>query len=136
MPARAVDVRIWMALYGAPLMVSEPMPDEMPAPALEVVVAEALALAHHDSTVARVLPVLLWISHERLDWSKLRKAVAARAERQALGFFLDLTGELADDSSLKARARRLANARPRRPRLFFSRPHGRYELEGGPGEHV
>jgi hypothetical protein len=120
-------VRTWLADHGAPLMVSGRDPGEAPPP-LEVVVAEALVLAHRDSTVARVLPVLFWLNRDRLDWARLETEATARDERHALGFFLELTGELAHDPNLGKRAQHLLDHRRRRQQHFFSGHHGPYAL--------
>lgn len=82
-------------------------------PRAEYVLAEALKLARQDATVARALPVALYRNRERLDLAELRRLAGERGEGRALGFFLELTAELAGDPSLARAARPL---RPRRPR--------------------
>ena len=51
-----------------------------------------------------------------------------RNERQALGFFLDLTGFLAEDPWLASLSEPLRDRRRTRPRPFFTRAQGRMAL--------
>lgn len=95
---------------------------------VEEVLADAVALSHRDAAVARVLPLVLWRHRDTLDHDALVRQVSARNERQALGFFLELTGSLGRDSRLRARARRLRDRRRTRARPFFERAPGRREL--------
>lgn len=119
-------VRTWLSAAGAPLLVSRPATG--PAPPLEQVVTEALALSHRDAAVARVLPLVLWRHRDRLDHEELARLASLRNERQALGFFLELTGRLGGDLRLSARARPLRDRRRTRARPFFTRALGRREL--------
>jgi hypothetical protein len=118
----AETVRTWLSAAGAPLLVSRPATGPMPS--LEQVVAEAVALSHRDAAVARVLPLVLWRHRNGLDHEELARQAALRNERQALGFFLELTGSLGGDPGLKARARRLRDRRRTRARPFFARAPG------------
>jgi transcriptional regulator with XRE-family HTH domain len=111
-PAEPDLVRVWLAHYGAPLYGATAAKAEE-EPRAEYVLAEALKLARQDATVARVLPVALYRSRDRLDLAELRRLAGERGEGRALGFFLVLTAELAGDPSLARAARPL---RPRRPR--------------------
>lgn len=122
----AGKVRGWLSASGAPLLVSEPVLNRMPR--VEEVVAEGLALSHHDATVARVLPLVLWRQRDRLDHARLVREAARRNELQSLGFFLELTGWLGGDPRLTALSRRLRDRRRSRTRLFFAGPHGRMAL--------
>jgi hypothetical protein len=97
-------------------------------PALELVVAEALALSHQDAAVARVLPLVLWRNRAKLDHEELVHQASLRNESQALGFFLELAGTLGSDPRLKAQARLLRDRRRTRVRPFFTRARGRREL--------
>jgi hypothetical protein len=119
----AERVRAWLSEAGAPLLVSRPTAG--PVPPLEEVVAEGLALAHRDATVARVLPLVLWRRRGVLDPDGLVREASRRNEGQALGFFLDLAGRLGGDARLTALARRLRDRRRTRVRAFFARPQGR-----------
>lgn len=118
----AEKVRTWLSVAGAPLLVSRPGGDRMPP--LEEVVAEGLVLAHQDATVARVLPLVLWRHRGRLDHEELTRQASVRNERQALGFFLELTGRLGGDHRLSALARGLRDRRRKRARPFFGRSAG------------
>jgi hypothetical protein len=85
----------------------------------EETVVRALKLAHKNSTVARVVPLVLFKSRERLDFETLKNRAVSAGERKALGFFLDLTSELSADSKFKSRARQLRDKRMKRVESFF-----------------
>ncbi len=125
---RAEKVRGWLAASGAPLLVSRVVSDRVPP--LEGVLAEGLVLSHHDATVARVLPLVLWKGRERLNHVRLVHEATRRDELQALGFFLELTGRLGGDPRLTALSSRLHDRRRSRARQFFAGPHGRMALAG------
>ena len=125
-PSHAEKVRGWLAAAGAPLLVSRSVVGRTPR--LEEVLAEGLALSHHDATVARVLPLVLWQQRDRLDQGRLVHEATRHNELQALGFFLELTGQLGGDPRLGALSRRLRDRRRSRARQFFARPHGRMAL--------
>jgi hypothetical protein len=115
------QVRAWLAGVGAPLASAEP---EGPIPPFEEVVAEALSLSHRDATVARVLPLVLWREHDRMDLDRLRQEATGRDERQALGYFLELAGQLGGEPRLVEAARTLHDRRRKKSRMFFAGPHG------------
>lgn len=120
-PLRVSDgekVRGWLAALGAPLVVSRP-PEE-PLPGLEEVLAEGLVLAHRDPTVARALPVAFWRLRNRLQADRLVHAATRRNERQALGFFLELTGRLGGDPQWASLSDRLRDRRRSREQPFFA----------------
>jgi hypothetical protein len=114
-------LRGWLADAGAPLGVAA---SEAPRPPLEEVVARALELAHRDSTVARVLPLVLWRERSHLDLEGLRREATRRNEGPALGYFLELAGRLGNDPNLLAASTRLSDKRRRRVKAFFAGPHG------------
>jgi hypothetical protein len=113
------DVRAWLRAVGAPLSTAA-SPEHPP---LAEVVGEALCLAHRDATVARVLPLVLW-RHRHADLDALVAEATRRNERQTLGLFLQLAGELGKDRQLVAVALRLHDKRRSRSRPFFAGPHG------------
>jgi hypothetical protein len=115
------QVRSWLAAAGAPL--SSPRP-KTPPPDLEAALAEALALSHRDATVARVLPLVLWRQRSRLDLERLVHEASHRDERSALGYFLELAGQLGGDPALVEAARRLHDRRRTKARPFFAGPLG------------
>jgi hypothetical protein len=122
-PLHAQKVRSWLAAAGAPLMVSEAASAQMPG--TEEVLAEGLRLSHDDATVALVLPLALWRQWDHLDQARLVHEAARRDELQSLGFFLELTAQLAGDPRPKALARGLRDRRRKRTRPFFTGSHGR-----------
>jgi hypothetical protein len=117
-PASADLVRAWLGHYGAGLLVVVHVPSEE-VPSLEEAVVQGLRLAHHDATVAEVLPVVLWKQRERLDLGKLAQLATKHDETQALGLFLALTGQLGGDRSLVRAADTMRDGRYRRMRYFF-----------------
>jgi hypothetical protein len=124
--ADSEEVRGWLAAAGAPLLVSRRSRGRRPP--LEEVLAGSLVLSHEDATVARVLPLVLWRHRDRLDHDRLVRDATRRNERQALGFFLELTGLLAGDPRLASLAEPLRDRRRTRPRPFFARAQGRMAL--------
>lgn len=114
--------RAWLAHFGAPLY-GESLVRGRRAPDLERLVVGSLALARRDPTVARALPVLLWRQRAQLDLPKLRKLAQQRGRARALGFFLDLSGQLSGSRTLK----RASKAPKRAPatRNFFAGTHTR-----------
>ncbi len=85
------------------------------------VVVRGLGLARRDAVVARTLPVCLWRMRDELDLGALEKLVVRPEDKHALGFFLELTGELGSDRRLAGlaeafRDRRMTSTRP----FFFS----------------
>ncbi|HVO10740.1 MAG TPA: hypothetical protein VMX54_08345 [Vicinamibacteria bacterium] len=120
-PEADEQLRGWLAEAGAPLGVAA---SEAPRPSVEEVVVRALELAHRDSTVARVLPLVLWRERSQLDLEVLRREATRRNEGPALGYFLELAGRLGNDPSLLAASTRLRDKRRRRVKAFFAGPHG------------
>jgi hypothetical protein len=112
-----------LAALGAPL--AGPAPRSRKPP-VEEVLADGLVLAHRSPTVARVLPVAFWRQRDALDHERLERAATQRDERQALGFYLELTGRLGGDQRLVRRARRLRDRRRVALRLFFAGARGAF----------
>ena len=119
------DVRGWLLQLGAPLQTAAA---RSMAPGLEETLSQALVLSHADPTVARVLPLVLWRRRADLDLKGLAETATKLNERQALGYFLELAGSLGKDRRLVKASRSLVDRRRRRPRMFFSGPHGRHAL--------
>lgn len=113
-PAR---VRASLARYGAPLAVGAGGAERWLA--LEAALAAGLTLAHEDATVAGNLPVVLW-KNRNLDMQELSVRALKASEAQTLGFFLELTDELAGAEVFTAAAAPLYDKRRTRARNFFS----------------
>ena len=64
--------------------------------------------------------VAIWRQRDKLDYERLERAATQRDERQALGFYLELTGQLGGDRRLVRRARDLRDGRRTALRPFFS----------------
>jgi DNA-binding transcriptional ArsR family regulator len=112
-----------LAALGAPLG-GPAKQTRLPPP--EEVLADGLVLAHHSPTVARVLPVAFWRQRHQLDYQRLERAATQRDERQALGFYLELTGHLGGDRRLVRRASGLRDRRRTALRPFFSGGRGSF----------
>ncbi len=112
-----------LAALGAPLGGPAQATRHLPP---EEVLADGLVLAHHSPTVARVLPVAFWRQRDKLDYERLVRAATLRDERQALGFYLELTGQLGGDRRLVRRASRLRDRRRTALRPFFSGGRGSF----------
>ena len=109
-------IRGQLAALGAPLAGPALKSRRLPS---EEVLADGLVLAHHSPTVARVLPVAFWRQRDHLDYERLVRAATLRDERQALGFYLELTGKLGGDRRLVRRASGLRDRRRTALRPFF-----------------
>jgi len=119
-PADPEQVQAWLAHLGAPLYGSTAAKaSDVPPP--ERVLAEALPLARRDAGLARALPLAVYRSRKRLDFSLLRRLARERGQGRTLGFFLDLTAELSGDRSLAREAQPLLREAQRRERAsqFF-----------------
>jgi hypothetical protein len=114
-----------LAALGAPL--GGPVPRNRHLPPEEVL-ADGLVLAHRSPTVARVLPVAFWRQRGKLDYERLEREATLRNERQALGFYLELTGQLGGDRRLVRRASGLRDGRRTALRPFFSGGRGSFAL--------
>jgi hypothetical protein len=90
-----------------------------PAPDLEQVVVEGLRLAHTDASVARALPVMLWTNRDGLRLADLVRRARRAKEGATLGFFLDLTSELAGSRPFAAANADLKQDRPPSDTFFF-----------------
>lgn len=115
---RSVRVRRELRALGAPLQV-EPAPD---VPDLEGALAEGVRLARRDATVARVLPLCFAKARPMLDRQRLLLAAKRVREKQAVGFFLALTGQLTGDRELKRWAATFRDRRVHDVRDFFEAP--------------
>lgn len=92
----------------------------------EDAVAHGLRLTHHDPTLVRAYPVLLWRNLHRLDMELLRKKATELNEKRTLGFFLELTGLLANDHYLRSLAATFKDRRFTKVRNFFELSQGKF----------
>lgn len=111
-------VRSWLQSVGAPVV--QAVATDEPVPSLEDLLTLGLQLAHADASLARTLPVVLWRNRARLRLEELSRAARAAGEGAALGFFLDLTAELAADRELAKAAASLEDARSPALTFFFT----------------
>ena len=91
-------VRGWLRAVGAPLVRGRWI--TRPAPPLEQLVAEGVRLAHEDGWVALAMPIVISRNRARLRLDELTRIACKAGEGAALGVFLDLTAELANDGVL------------------------------------
>lgn len=101
---------------------------DVPASEQMSVLARGAALARRDPIVARSLPLCFWRLRESLE-SRTLAALAVRPEdKHALGFFLELTGELGGDRRLVGLAESLRDRRMTQVRDFFELSPTRREV--------
>ena len=123
-PPRKEDQRLRrkLAALGAPLAGVAPL-KVAPAEAMETLVHGA-ALARRDATVARSLPLCFWRLRDSLDVKALAALAARPEDKHAVGFFLELAGELGGDRRLAGMAELLRDRRRRSTHDFFLSPSG------------
>ncbi|HUB05521.1 MAG TPA: hypothetical protein VMB50_00890 [Myxococcales bacterium] len=104
----AVRTRGELRTLGAPLL--DPPVD---VSEVEAALVRGAALSHRDPTVARVLPLCFHrsVRDRHLDVDRLLRLARDSSEKQAVGFFLDLTGSLSGDRRLKRWASRFRDRR-------------------------
>jgi hypothetical protein len=112
----AATVRSWLRDLGAPLSRSSAASR---APDPEQVVVAGLRLAHTDASVARALPVMLWANRDKLRLADLVRRARRAKEAAALGFFLELTSELAGRRPFAATSAALRQDRAPSNTFFF-----------------
>ncbi len=113
------DVRLRAQLkgMGAPLRGVDVL-EVKPEHGLETL-ARGAALARRDPVVARILPLCVWRVRDRLDARAVADQALSPEDKHALGFFLELTGELGKDGRLTGVAEALKDRRMRALRPFF-----------------
>jgi hypothetical protein len=131
-PPRKEDQRLRRKLVGlgAPLAGVAPLKASparaAPTEAMETLVRGA-ALARRDATVARSLPLCFWKQRETLDIKALAALASGPEAKHAVGFFLELAGELGGDRRLAGMAELLRDRRRSSTHDFFLSPSGRGE---------
>ena len=119
------EVRLNLVKFGAPLGVHGETKVDL---SLEETLVGALALARHDATVARVLPVVFAKTHDLLNLRRLEFLARQHGLLPVLGFFLDLTASLMKSKRVHADAQRLKDRRRKRMENFFvDRKFNRFE---------
>lgn len=113
------DVRGWLKEIGVPLRVAA---STKQTPSLGEVLVEGVRLARRDPTVARALPLGFWQSREELAVDELLERVSRPEDKHAVGFFLELTGQLGGDPRLSRLAKRFRDRRLTAERSFFLLP--------------
>lgn len=100
---------------------SRELPAEGPwGASAEDALADSVVRSRGDVGIALALPFALWRQREQLDYAGLVQAATRRNERQALGLFLQLAGQLGGDRRLMLRASTLRDGRRTVVRPYFS----------------
>jgi hypothetical protein len=102
---------------GAPLRGIEPL--EVPSSAQLETLLRGVVLARRDPVVARALPLCFWRVRDTLGVKALERLAMRPEDKHALGFFLELTGELGGDGRLAGVAEVLRDSRMTSVRDFF-----------------
>ena len=113
------DVRGWLRALGVPLRVPVA---KTPAPSVTDALLEGVRLSRRDPAVARALPLGFWKQRDELDVEDLLEHVSRPEEKHALGFFLELTGQLGGDKRLATLAKKFRDKRVTSERDFFLLP--------------
>jgi hypothetical protein len=111
-------VRAELAVSGAPLW--QRAPDVAVATPLEELLAQACELAHHDPSVAKLLPYLLLRKKDALRFDRFEQALTEHKQKHTAGFLLAVAAALSGDKTLRAHAERLRDKRRTKPVDFFA----------------
>jgi hypothetical protein len=117
--AKTEELRRRLRSLGAPLT-AEPAAE--PVASIEATLVEGAKLAHRDATVARAMPLCFWNTRSIIDLERLKEAAKRGREKQAVGFFLALTGQLGGDRRLTHWAKAFKDSRVRAVHDFFDVP--------------
>ncbi|HEY4177528.1 MAG TPA: hypothetical protein VGM90_11865 [Kofleriaceae bacterium] len=102
---------------GAPLRDVEALPLGLLDPAEALF--HAMPAARRNAVLARAVPVAVWKTRDSLHAGALRDLPAGPEQRHALGFMLELAGELGGDRRLSGLAETLRDRRVKSERPFF-----------------
>ncbi len=94
----------------------------------EQTLVAALPLARRDSTVMRVLPLVVLQNEARADWGRLVEDATRLGVAAELGLVLDLAARAGDRPELGQRARTLASEAVPEPQFFFE-PRNAFDRE-------
>jgi hypothetical protein len=106
-----------LVALGAPLRGVRPR--EVAASARMQTLVRGVELARRDAVVARSLSLCFWKLRDALDLRALAELTPRAEDKHALGFFLELTGELGGDRRLVGLAESLRDRRMTSVRDFF-----------------
>jgi hypothetical protein len=113
----AADLKAKLRALGAPLR--GVAPQAVSPPEIIEVLLQAVSLARHDPVVARALPLCVWRARHAINTKALQAQSLRSEDKHALGFFLELTGELGRDGRMLAIAESLRDGRFKVTRPFF-----------------
>ena len=109
-----------LAFFGMPVNVRKTPLESTER--LESLLAKASNLAASDASVARAFPVFLRKVSPNLDFDVLKQESRKLGNKHRVGFFLDLAGELGQDSALKNAAKDFFDSRNKLQKPFFMNP--------------
>ncbi len=115
----AETLRGQLRALGVPLSVPPLQVEDL---AVAPTLAAGVKLARRDAVLARALPLAFWRQRDRLDGASLLAAARGAGEKQAVGFYLDLTSELSGDPRFRRWAGALRDRRVRASQDFFELP--------------
>jgi hypothetical protein len=122
--ARAGVAKTDATLNGQLRTLGAPLPD-LPLPVdpdtREDVLVRGVKASHADPRLARVLPLCFWAQRHSLDVDRLLDTAKEQREKNAVGFFLELTTELSHDHRFSEWAQ-LFRDRRIRAKDFFCTP--------------
>jgi hypothetical protein len=102
----------------------KPFERKNPCPVTQDALVEKLVASHQDEAAALALPLALWREREGEGYGHLLREATRRNERQALGLFLELAGQLSGDRRLRLRASFLRDRRRTALRPYFTADAG------------
>lgn len=86
----------------------------------ESALVDSLVESHLDESVALALPAILWRQRDQPGYGRLVREATRRNERQSLGLFLQLAGQLSGDRRLTLRGSFLRDRRRTALRPYFA----------------
>ncbi len=111
------EVRSQLAALGAPVLAEHRKTAR--GGSVEETLVDGVVLAHRDPAVARAMPVTFFRQRDQVDPDRLLELARDRAEKAAVGMFLDLTTEVSGDRRFAGWARKLRDRRVHTRRPFF-----------------
>jgi hypothetical protein len=119
-----------LAALGAPLAGITPM--QVKSSEVMDALVRGAALARRDAVVARSMPLCFWKQRASLDGKALATLPLRPEDKHAIGFFLELSGELGGDRRLIGLAELLRDHRIRTVRAFSQGTPARSETRDFP----
>ena len=125
-----VDVIANLQELGAPLTSERPPGRKDAAPnqmSPEETLARALVVSRHNATVLRTLPLVYAKLANQVDLAEVSRKALELRQKRALGFVLDVAGELSKNPLFKQAAARLNDRRVKKDEPYFGTLKSKYE---------